>query len=146
MISSKLQQAINDQITAELWSSQLYLQMSYLDIQSAKKFDDRIAVCANSIDIHLKKGVAYSAHNDKNYYIPLSCLIAKDIDNLLTAGKSLSSDKYAFAAVRVMPPCAAMGEAAGVTAAIAALKGINVTDVDYKEVQSTLRSNGAYLD
>ena len=29
MISSKLQQAINDQITAELWSSQLYLQMSY---------------------------------------------------------------------------------------------------------------------
>ena len=29
MISSKLQQAINDQITAEMWSSQLYLQMSY---------------------------------------------------------------------------------------------------------------------
>ena len=29
MITSKLQQAINDQITAELWSSNLYLQMSY---------------------------------------------------------------------------------------------------------------------
>lgn len=29
MISSKLQQAINDHITAELWSSNLYLQMSY---------------------------------------------------------------------------------------------------------------------
>ena len=29
MITSKLQQIINDQITAELWSSQLYLQMSY---------------------------------------------------------------------------------------------------------------------
>jgi ferritin len=29
MIKSKLQQAVNDQITAELWSSQLYLQMSY---------------------------------------------------------------------------------------------------------------------
>lgn len=29
MISSKLQKAINDQITAELWSSNLYLQMSY---------------------------------------------------------------------------------------------------------------------
>lgn len=29
MISAKLQQAINDQITAELWSSNLYLQMSY---------------------------------------------------------------------------------------------------------------------
>lgn len=29
MIKSKLQQAVNDQITAELWSSNLYLQMSY---------------------------------------------------------------------------------------------------------------------
>ena len=29
MITAKLQQAINDQITAELWSSNLYLQMSY---------------------------------------------------------------------------------------------------------------------
>ena len=28
MISKKLEKAINDQITAELWSSQLYLQMS----------------------------------------------------------------------------------------------------------------------
>ena len=29
MITARLQQAINDQITAELWSSNLYLQMSY---------------------------------------------------------------------------------------------------------------------
>ena len=29
MIKSKLQQAVNDQITAELWSSNLYLQMAY---------------------------------------------------------------------------------------------------------------------
>ena len=29
MITSKLQKAVNDQITAELWSSNLYLQMSY---------------------------------------------------------------------------------------------------------------------
>ncbi len=29
MITQKLQKAINDQITAEMWSSQLYLQMSY---------------------------------------------------------------------------------------------------------------------
>lgn len=29
MITSKLQKVINDQITAELWSSNLYLQMSY---------------------------------------------------------------------------------------------------------------------
>lgn len=115
------------------------------DIKSARKFDDRIAVCANSIDIHQKNGVSYTAHDNENYYIPLSCLIADKVDNLLTAGKSLSADRYAFAAVRVMPPCIAMGEAVGITAAIASKKGIKAGDVPYKEVQDILIKNGAYL-
>ena len=44
------------------------------DIKTAKKFEDRIAVCANSIDIHQKDRVSYTVHTGKNYYIPLSCL------------------------------------------------------------------------
>ncbi len=116
------------------------------DMQTARKFEDRIAVCANSIDIHREDGVKYSAHNNANYYIPLSCLISKNVDNLLTAGKSLSADKYAFAAVRVMPPCIAMGEAVGITAALAAEKGISAGNVPYKEVQRILVGNGAYLE
>ena len=68
-----------------------------------------------------------------------------NIDNLLTAGKSLSADKYAFAAVRVLPPCFAMGEAAGVTAALAVKQGVCEGDVSYKEVQEILLENGAYL-
>lgn len=115
------------------------------DIQSGRKFEDRIAVCSNSIDIHLKKGVSYNANTGKDYYIPLSCLISKNIDNLLAPGKNLSADKYAFAAVRVMPPCIAMGEAAGITAAIAAQKGIPVSHVSYCDVQEILKKNGAYL-
>jgi len=115
------------------------------DIKNAHKFDDRIAVCANSIDIHQKNGVSYTAHNTDNYYIPLLCLISNSIDNLLTAGKSLSADRYAFAAVRVMPPCIAMGEAVGITAAIASARGITAADVPYKEVQDILIRNGAYL-
>jgi len=115
------------------------------DIQSARKFDDRIAVCANSVDIHQKNGVAYTAHTSDNYYIPLSCLISNSIDNLLTAGKSLSADKYAFAAVRVMPTCIAMGQAAGIAAAIAAEKGISAGEVPYRQVQAQLLRAGAYL-
>ena len=115
------------------------------DIQQAKKFDDRIAVCANSIDMHQKDRVSYTAHTGKNYYIPLSCLISNSVDNLLTAGKSLSADKYAFAAVRVMPPCIAMGEAAGITAALAAQKSVASGDVPHEEVQKILIDNGAFL-
>lgn len=115
------------------------------DIKSSRKFDDRIAVCANSIDIHQKDGVRYTAHEQGNYYIPLSCLISHNIDNLVTAGKSLSADKYAFAAVRVMPPCIAMGEAAGVVSALAAERNIKPDEVPYQDVQHVLLKNGAYL-
>ena len=120
--------------------------LSLDDVRNSTKFDDRIAVCANSIDIHQKVGVSYTAHNNENYYIPLSCLISKNVSNLLTAGKSLSADKYAFAAVRVMPPCIAMGQAAGITASLAALNNIPVADVPYKKEQRLLTENGAYLD
>lgn len=115
------------------------------DIKNARKFDDRIAVCANSVDIHQKNGVAYTAHTSDSYNIPLSCLISNSIDNLLTAGKSLSADKYAFAAVRVMPTCIAMGQAAGITAAIAAEQDISANAVSYRQVQSLLLRGGAYL-
>lgn len=116
------------------------------DLRTAKKFNDRIAVCANSIDIHQKDKVNYTTHVGANYYIPLSCLISKNIDNLLTAGKSLSADKYAFAAVRVMPPCIAMGEAVGITAALSAKNNTRAIDVPYSKVQKILLDNGAFLD
>ena len=115
------------------------------DVKTARKFDDRIAVCANSIDIHQKNGVSYTAHTTENYYIPLSCLISNNVDNLLTAGKSLSADRYAFAAVRVMPPCIAMGEAVGITAAFAAKQNVAASAVDYKAVQDELLRRGAFL-
>ena len=117
------------------------------DIMNAVLFDDRIAVCANSIDIHQKVGVSYSAYKaESNYSIPLGALISRDIDNLMAAGKCLSADKYAFAAVRVMPPCIAMGEAAGITAAIAALDGIDVCDVPAESVQVEIAARGGYLE
>ena len=115
------------------------------DIKNARKFDDRIAVCANSIDIHEKHGVNYITHSDQNYYIPLSCLISENIDNLFAAGKCLSADRYAFAAVRVIPPCIAMGQAAGIAAAIGAKRGLKAIDVPLNEVQELLIKNGAYI-
>lgn len=115
------------------------------DIQKHTKFADRIAVCANSVDIHLPEGVSYTAHDGENYYIPLSCLLSRDIDNLLAAGKCLSADKYAHAAVRVMPPCMAMGEAAGITAALASRMGCRHFEVDPSEVQRIIVALGGYI-
>lgn len=112
------------------------------DLLESRHYDERIAVCSNSIDVHMKKGVEYWTC-ENNYYIPLSCLVSKNITNLMGAGKTMSADKYAFAAVRVMPPCFAMGEAAGITAALA--KDGNVSNVDVSDVQKVILENGGYL-
>ncbi len=117
------------------------------DIASRTYFADRIAVCANSIDIHQPGKVSYTPIADEgNYYIPLSALISRDRDNLTMAGKCLSADKYAFAAVRVMPPCFAMGEAVGITAAAAAKLGCAAHEVDVKSVQDEIIKRGGYLE
>lgn len=117
------------------------------DVLNGNCYDERIAVCSNSMDYHLANSVNYIAHaSDKNYYIPLSCLISKNIKNLLAAGKTVSADKYAFSAIRVMPPCFAMGQAAGITAALAVRGGGNVSDVKVSAVQQEITKNGGYLE
>ena len=45
-----------------------------------------------------------------------------------------------------MPPCMAMGEAAGITAALAAKGNVSAGEVPYENVQKILLANGAYLD
>ncbi len=117
------------------------------DVANSRYAEEQIAVCANSIDIHQAVGVQYVEYKaKKNYYIPLSALISKDVDNLLAAGKCLSADKYAHAAIRVMPPCFAMGEAAGITAALAVKTDTAVRHVCVKDVQSVIRAHGGYLE
>jgi hypothetical protein len=44
---------------------------------------------------------------------------------------------------REIPPCMAMGEAAGVAAALALDAGVRVRDVDVHALQKTLRAQGA---
>ena len=61
------------------------------------------------------------------------------------AGRSLSATHEAQAAVRVMPPAFAMGQAAGTAAAIAVARGIAPRRVPIRELQTALLRAGAYL-
>lgn len=55
--------------------------------------------------------------------IPLGALWSVDLENLFGAGRLVSADEAAFAAVRVMGTCFATGHAAGVAAALQARNG-----------------------
>lgn len=118
--------------------------MTLEDMQNHVRFDDRIAVCANSVDIHLKFGNKYIAFGGESYYIPLSSLLPRELCNVIVPGKCLSADRFAHSAVRVMPPCFAMGEAAGYASALAAKDG-SFDCVDAGAVQKMILDNGGYL-
>jgi hypothetical protein len=79
----------------------------------------------------------------RDYYMPYRVLLPKRIDNLLVAGRHYSATSQAQKISREIPPCMAMGEAAGVAAALALDSGVVVRNVAVPELQRMLRAQGA---
>lgn len=119
------------------------------DVLDGRVTEDAIALCSNSVDVHGRFGPAsneYVAVRNGNYYgIPYRCLVPRGVDGLLVAGRCLSADSEAAGAVRVMPPCMCMGQAAGTAAALAARHGIEPRNIDVGELTAELKKCGAYL-
>ncbi len=116
------------------------------DLQQARVFEDTVVKLANSVDVHTSGAVDYKPYvNDNPYTIPYRILVHKDFDNVWSAGKTASTDRYAHGAIRVMPPSMAMGQAAGVAAALAAQKSQKAKDVDYQTLKTVLLEQGANI-
>jgi len=126
------------------------------DYLARRSFPDEI--CRNSyyIDIHRsldeteleKQGEldmdVRCAHygRGESHGIPYRCLTPKGLRNVLVAGRSISCDRAVQGSVRVMPVCLAMGEAAGIAAAMA---DNNVHAVDTDKLRSRIKEEGGYL-
>ena len=67
------------------------------------------------------------------------------LDGVLVAGRAVSATHEALGAIRVMPPCFAMGEAAGLAAATAVAGNGEVRAVDVRTLQQRLTAQGAYI-
>jgi len=67
----------------------------------------------------------------------------REVENLLVAGRHYSATSTAQKMSREIPPCMAMGEAAGVAAAMALDAGVAVRHVDVARLQAKLRAQGA---
>ena len=78
--------------------------------------------------------------------IPYRSLVPVTTNGLLAAGRNLSSDTKSHAALREIPECWAMGEAAGVAATLAVDGGVAVRDVDIAALQAQLVKQGGVVD
>ena len=67
------------------------------------------------------------------------------VDGLLVAGRCVSATSVGAAAIRVMPPCMAMGQAAGTAAALAVKSGVSPRKVDVGALVAKLKLDGVWL-
>jgi hypothetical protein len=117
------------------------------DVRAGQKFDDGIATASFPIDIHSSDDTSQiGEHLSGVYDIPYRSLVPRQVDGLLTAGRCISGDHVAHASYRVKGPCMAMGQAAGVAAAICSARGVTPRALDPADVRVALREQGVRLD
>lgn len=118
------------------------------DIKNQARFEDSIALGVWPIDVHPPKGEngAHDMFVPVPYQIPYRCLVPVKVDNLLVAGRCISTDRNAMGSIRVGATCGAIGHAAGVAAAIAVQKGVAPRQVDAREIQAELAYQNAITE
>jgi hypothetical protein len=122
--------------------------LSTEDALGGKNFEDGIALCGYALDIHQPDGDTGKLIllNGSTYAIPYRCLLPKEIDNLLAGGRCISASHEALASFRVMPPCFAIGEAAGTAAALSLKEETVPRFLDLKKLRAQLLKQGAVLE
>jgi hypothetical protein len=120
------------------------------DVFNAKKREDGIGKGSHHIDIHQDgiMQVRIPVQNGGSYDMPYQMLIAKGINNLYVAGRCMSADREAHGSARVMGPCMAQGEAAGLGAVLSISSNDpgNIRNVPISKLRSGLKAQGAILD
>ena len=119
------------------------------DVLSARKRDDGVAKGCHHIDVHgagrdqLRKPIP----DGGSYDIPFGALVARDLENVMMAGRCFSATREAHGSARVMGTCMAMGQAVGTAAALASsAQAGSVRDLPVGELRDRLRAQGAVLD
>ena len=94
-------------------------------------------------DVAQRRHFPDSVARGRDYYYPYRTMLPRGVGQLLVAGRHYSSTSAAQKDSREIPPCMAMGEAAGLAAALALEAGVGVADIDVGTLQRRLRAAGA---
>ena len=116
------------------------------DVVAGRKRPDGICTSDFCVDVHAlnKRDGGYGNRGIKAqpFDLPMGALIAADVDNLMMAGRCISGDFIAHASYRVTGNAVAMGEAAGVVAALASRDGNAPHHIEHRAVQKQLHAIG----
>jgi hypothetical protein len=110
------------------------------EIVDGTRFDDEIALFGyhdSNPHVMIKNGGFYG--------IPYRALLPKGAENLLVAGRLITTDPVAHNSTRNTVACMAEGQAAGTAAALAVQTGVPPASIDVQALRAQLRRDGAYL-
>lgn len=121
--------------------------MTVRDILSYKKFPDGVCKSNYPLDVHGVEDVTLGLKYDEGvpkeeryWEVPYRCMVPKNVENLLVTGRCAGFDFRAQSATRIQLVCRAMGEAAGIAAAMA--KGAPFAQVDGPALRRKLEGYG----
>ena len=120
------------------------------DVMNAKKRDDGVAKGAHHVDIHGSgtHQLRQPIKDGGSYDIPFGSLIARDLKNVLLAGRCFSATREAHGSARVMGTCMAMGQAVGTAAALASSANqlADIRTVQVGALRQRLKEQGSVID
>ncbi len=108
--------------------------------------DDTVGLGSYIIDIHDGGGNGTIVKKVKPYGLPYGMSCSSDICNLMLSGRCASMDAVALSSCRVMPPLMALGQGAGVGAALAVKQGIDPSQVDVQQIREILKADNVMLE
>jgi len=125
-------------------------------VVKAAKQPDAIGHGVWMIDIHDPKGTGHTTWADQkpetmvpvgqSYHIPLGMCLNATLPNLAVVGRCASSTHEGHSSVRVQTHCMVMGQGVGTCAALALSDDVSMAQVEIRQLQSTLRQDGVYLE
>lgn len=123
--------------------------LSVKDLVEGRRFEDSIAVSGYGWDLPDPKRPSLQKYHDtvkkaRFTEIPYSSLLPRKTENLIAVGRCIGCEREVLGVVRVMGPCIAMGEAAGIAAAIAPNGAYG--SVDVKALKQKIKEYGGVTD
>ena len=118
-------------------------QLTGADLDEGSRFEDEIMVLAPSVDIHHPDGRGTTKHGGKRgvmFGIPYRCLVPKDLEGLLLAGRCISATVEAN--IKGTAKCMGIGHAAGTAAALSVAGGILPRQLAVHTLRARLRNDG----
>lgn len=110
------------------------------DLRSSRHVEDsvaRLGACLLGYKLYDPEGLDYD--------IPFRCLVPRDVDGLLVAGRCVSADYLAENSLRLIVPCFATGQGAGVAAALAVRQTCQPRGIAVRELSEALARQDVHL-